>query len=33
MKDCLIPGLVFFAGGVVALLSSITKTGRNFDRN
>jgi hypothetical protein len=32
MRDCLIPGLGFFVIGIVALLSSLTKTGRNLDR-
>ena len=32
MKDCLIPGLGFLLVGIVALLSSVTKTGRNLDR-
>jgi len=32
MKDCLIPGFLFLVIGIVALLSSVTKTGRNLDR-
>ena len=32
MKDCLIPGLFFLVIGIVVLLSSVTKTGRDLDR-
>src|SRR6185503_4867119 len=32
MRDCLIPGLGFLVIGIVVLLSSVTKTGRNLDR-
>ena len=32
MRDCLIPALGFLIFGVLALLSSLTKTGRDLDR-
>jgi hypothetical protein len=32
MNDCFIIGLSFLLFGVLALLSSLTKTGRNLDR-